>query len=189
MTSLEWLAAALILVNIVLVARRSVWNFPVAILGVALYADVFWNQRLYSMAGLQVFFVAVNLYGWWAWVREKEQDGEVIVRFLTHTQRGAWIAGSSVAAAGWGFVMQRMAGGAFPYADSAGAMLSVVAQLLMVWRYVENWWWWIVVNVISVVLFSASGLHVSAGLYAINWVLSVYGMIIWTRDANRQAQL
>ena len=169
-------------------ARRSVWNFPVAIVGVSLYAVVFWDQRLFSMAGLQIFFVAINLYGWWSWMRNKEVEGEVVVRFLTRAQRGGFVAGSALAAAGWGFAMQRLAGGAFPYADAAGAMLSVVAQLLMVSRYVENWWWWIVVNAISVVLFAASGLYVSAALYAINYVLAVYGMIIWTRDAKRQAQ-
>ena len=187
MSSLEWLAALLILCNIVLVARRSVWNFPVGIIGVALYAVVFWNQKLFSMAGLQLFFVAINLYGWWAWSRNKEEEGEVRVRFLNKVQRALWIAASFIAAAGWGFAMQELAGGAFPYADAAGAMLSVVAQMLMVWRYAENWWWWVVVNVISVVLFAASGLYVSAALYAVNYGLAVYGMIVWTRDAKRQA--
>lgn len=184
MSSIEWLAAALILANIVLVARRSVWNFPFAIAGVALYAFVFWEQRLFSMAGLQLFFVAVNIYGWWSWAREQESDGEIRVRWLSGTARVGWIVGSAFAVAAWGVLMQRIAGGAFPYADAAGAMLSVAAQLLMIWRYVENWWWWIVVNIVSVVLFTASGLHVSAGLYAINWALAVYGMIVWTRAAR-----
>ena len=181
MTTLEWLAAALILANIVLVARRSVWNFPFAIVGVALYAFVFWEQRLFSMAGLQVFFVVINIYGWFSWARQQGDEGEIKVRWLSAGSRFGWIAGSVFAVAAWGAFMQRAAGGAFPYADAAGAMLSVVAQVLMVWRYAENWWWWIVVNIISVVLFTASGLYVSAGLYAINWVLAVYGMIVWTR--------
>ncbi len=186
MSSLEWGAAALLLINIILVARRSVWNFPFAIVGVALYAFVFWQARLFSMAGLQVFFLVINAYGWWAWRRGKAKDGEVMVRFLSATARILWLTLSMIAVIGWGWVMQRFAGGAFPYSDAAGAMLSVVAQLLMVWRYVENWVWWIAVNIISVVLFVESELYVSSALYMLNWGLAVYGFLAWSADARRQ---
>jgi nicotinamide mononucleotide transporter len=187
MSTLEWCAAALILANIILAARRSVWNFPVAIVAVSLYAIVFWRAQLYSMAGLQLFFIVINLYGWQAWIKEKVDSGEVKVRFLPLGKRLAWIAGSVGAVGAWGWAMQQLVGGPFPYSDAAGAMLSVVAQLLMVWRYVENWAWWIAVNIISVVLFMESGLFVSSGLYMINWVLAVYGLIRWSRDAKSPA--
>jgi nicotinamide mononucleotide transporter len=186
---LEWIAAALVLANIVLVARRNLWNFPVAVVAVALYAVVFWEAHLYSMAGLQLFFIAVNLYGWWAWTRDQADEGEIQIRWLSPTLRFVALTGSLVAVALWGWVMQTLAGGAFPYADAAGAMLSVMAQLLLVWRYAENWWWWIVVNLISIVLFTASGLHVSAVLYMINWGLAVWGLVEWTKTAKAQRQL
>jgi nicotinamide mononucleotide transporter len=187
MSVLEWIAAGFLLINIILIARRSVWNFPFAIAGVALYALIFWQAKLFSMAGLQVFFILINIYGWWAWSRGTSVDGEVIVRFLSPIARVIWITISISAVIGWGWVMQQFAGGAFPYSDAAGAMLSVVAQLLMVWRYVENWVWWVVVNIISVVLFVESDLYVSAALYMLNWGLAVYGLLKWTRDANRQS--
>jgi nicotinamide mononucleotide transporter len=188
MSTLEWCAAALILANIILAARRNVWNFPVAIVAVSLYGVVFWQAKLYSMAGLQLFFIAMNVYGWLEWKKEKTESGDVRVRYLGIPARFAWIAVSFAAVAGWGTIMQHLVGGPFPYSDAAGAMLSVVAQLLMVWRYVENWAWWIAVNIISVVLFMESGLFVSSGLYMINWVLAVYGLIRWSRDARVQAK-
>ena len=188
MTTLEWCAAALILANIILATRRSVWNFPVAIVAVSLYAVIFWQTKLYSMAGLQVFFVAINIYGWQAWIKQKADSGDVSVRFLTLRQKLSWAAASAGAVAAWGTIMQTLVGGPFPYSDAAGAMLSVIAQLLMVWRYVENWAWWIAVNIISVVLFMESELYISSGLYMINWILAVYGLIRWSRDASRQAK-
>ncbi len=184
MSTIEWCAAALILANIILASRRSIWNFPVAIVAVSLYAFVFWKAQLYSMAGLQLFFIAMNLYGWQAWIKEKVDSGQIRVRRLTLRARLVWIAGSAAAVAAWGTIMQQMVGGPFPYTDAAGAMLSVVAQLLMVWRYVENWAWWIAVNIISVVLFMESGLYISSGLYMINWILAVYGLIRWSREAR-----
>ncbi len=187
MSVLEWIAAGFLLINIILVARRSVWNFPFAIAGVTLYVLIFWQARLFSMAGLQVFFILINVYGWWVWSRGTSVDGEVVVRFLSPIARVIWVTISISAVIGWGWVMQQFAGGTFPYSDAAGAMLSVVAQLLMVWRYVENWLWWVVVNIISVVLFVESDLYVSSALYMLNWGLAVYGLLKWTQDANRQS--
>ncbi len=63
MTQIEWLAAALVLINVALVALRSVWNYPFALVAVSLYAVVFYDARLYSDMVLQGFFLVLNLYG------------------------------------------------------------------------------------------------------------------------------
>ena len=65
MSPLELTAAALGLVNIVLLARRTVLNYPFGIAMVLLYALLFAQTRLYSAALLQLFFLASQLYGWW----------------------------------------------------------------------------------------------------------------------------
>src|SRR3546814_20880128 len=67
MSQIEWLAAALVLINVALVALRSVWNYP--------FALVFYEAKLYSDMLLQGFFFALNLYGWTAWVRARDARG------------------------------------------------------------------------------------------------------------------
>ena len=49
--------------NIVLLARRSIWNYPFGIVMVSLYACVFYGAKLYSDVILQVFFFVVQIYG------------------------------------------------------------------------------------------------------------------------------
>ena len=61
MSQLEWLAAALVLINVELVALRSVWNYPFALVAVSVYAVVFFEAKLYSDMLLQGFFFALNL--------------------------------------------------------------------------------------------------------------------------------
>ena len=51
---IEYAAAALGLANIALLVFRSVWNFPFGMAMVALYILVFYEERLYAEAGLQV---------------------------------------------------------------------------------------------------------------------------------------
>ena len=80
MAALEWAAAGLGVINIALLIWRSVWNYPFGMAMVALYIFVFWEERLYAEAGLQVFFFAAQGYGWWLWLRAGGEDNRVPVR-------------------------------------------------------------------------------------------------------------
>ena len=81
MNPVEWIAAAFVLTNVALVALRSVWNYPFALVAVTLYAFVFFEAKLYSDMLLQGFFFALNLYGWAAWTRARDESG-VPVRWI-----------------------------------------------------------------------------------------------------------
>jgi nicotinamide mononucleotide transporter len=185
MSVTEWIAVALGVANIILIIRRSVWNFPVALLMVALYGRIFWGLKLYSDAGLQVFFFIVNLIGWWMWRANEAQSGEVQVERLSTRGRWMWIAGSAIAVALWGWIMHSLTDASLPWADAAIAMLSVAAQILMTRRYFENWAWWIVVNAVSIVTYAAKGIPLSAGLYALFLVMSVIGLNEWKKAIAR----
>lgn len=184
MSAIEIVAVILGIANILLIVRRSVWNFPVAIAMVSLYFVIFREAKLYSDAGLQVFFVVVNLYGWWSWTRNKADAGEVVVRRLPAFGYALWIIGSVAAIWGWGAFMGKYTGTSYPYWDVSVAMLSVAAQILMTRRFVENWHYWIIVNLISIPLYLTKDLYLTAGLYGLFLVLAITGLVEW-RKAQR----
>jgi nicotinamide mononucleotide transporter len=181
MSLIEIAAVLLGIANIILIIRRSVWNYPFALAMVSLYFVIFRDAKLYSDAGLQIFFFVVNLYGWWAWQRNKAEAGEVVVERLGTEGLLAWVAGSVIATVGWGFVMSNHTDGSYPFWDAAVAMLSVAGQILMTRRYLENWWWWIAVNTISIPLYVVKQLYLTAGLYALFLVLAVAGLVEWQK--------
>jgi nicotinamide mononucleotide transporter len=180
-TPIEIAATLLGVANIVLIVRRSIWNFPFALAMVSLYAVIFFGQKLYSDAGLQVFFVVVNLYGWRAWSRNMAGAGEIVVERLTAPALSSWAAGSAGAILVWGAIMARLTDASFPYWDGSVAMLSVAAQILMTQRKLENWWWWIAVNTVSIPLYLVKGLTLTAGLYGLFLILAIWGLIEWRR--------
>ncbi len=181
MSPIEIVAVLLGIANILLIIRRSVWNYPFGIAMVTLYFFIFRDAKLYSDAGLQVFFLVVNLYGWFSWSRNKAEAGEIVVQRLARQGLFAWIAGSVIATIGWGFLMSTYTDASYPFWDAGVAMLSVAGQILMARRYLENWWWWIVVNAISIPLYVVKDLHLTAGLYALYFVLAIAGLIEWRR--------
>lgn len=188
MSVIELIAALLGIINIVLIIRRSVWNYPFGIAMVTLFGWVVWQQKLYSDAGLQVFFIIVQLYGWWAWSRNQADQGDIIVERLSRTQFWGWFVASIAAAAAWGSFLWRYTDASLPYLDSPIAMFSVVGQILMTRRFIENWHWWIAVNLISIPTYMTKELYAFAILYAINLVLAIKGLIDW-RSAERAQSL
>jgi nicotinamide mononucleotide transporter len=182
MNPVEAFAVLLGLVNIALIIRRSVWNYPFGIVMVILYAHIFWGAKLYSDAGLQVFFLVVQFYGWVAWAGKQDNEGRVIVARMGMRARIAWGVASVGAIAAWGTMMHRMTDAAYPYWDGAIAMLSVAAQIMMTRRAVENWWWWIAVDILAIGLFAVKGLWLTAGLYGVFLIMAAVGLVEWQRQ-------
>jgi nicotinamide mononucleotide transporter len=181
MTGIETIAAALILANLVLLARRSVSNFAFALAGVTLYAWIFWQAKLYSDALLQGFFFALNLYGWWSWSAVKAAQGDVVVERMTPQARALTLAVIAAATGGWGWLMHRFTDAAAPWLDAGVAMTSVAAQILLTRRKIENWVLWIAVNMMSILLYFSRGLDVTGLLYCAMLALSVWSLVAWRR--------
>lgn len=185
MGGIEIAAALLGVINVVLVVRRSTWNYPFGIVMVALYFFVFWSAKLYSDALLQVFFFVIQLYGWWAWFHARHVDHGVVVRWMDWRQRAPWLGGTAVAVALWGMGMARYTDAAAPFVDAATAGLSITAQCLQSLRMVESWVLWIAVDTIAIGLFAWRGLFVTSALYGLFLVLAAVGLFEWRRRARR----
>jgi nicotinamide mononucleotide transporter len=186
MTMIEWIAAALGLINIILVARRSLWNYPFAIAMVTLYFFVFFDAKLYSDALLQIFFIVINLYGWWNWVHSRKSgDGGIAVERLSTMGRLFWLAGTALATVAWGSMMARFTDAAAPFADASIAGMSVAAQILQSQRKVESWVLWVVVDALATGLFWSRGLIATSILYALFFVIALWGLMAWRSTMER----
>lgn len=183
---IEYAAAALGLVNIALLVFRSVWNFPFGMAMVALYIFVFYEERLYAEAGLQVFFVLAQAWGWWLWVRAREGEHQVPVRWLDSASRAVWLTATAALSINLGWVLHRFTDAAMPYADSAIAGASVAAQILLAFRRIENWVLWIAIDLAAIALYIDRGLYPTAGLYGGFLVMSLFGLKEWSEAARRQ---
>ncbi len=181
MNPLEIVAVLLGITNIVLLIRRSIWNYAFGIATVILYFEIFCEARLYSDMGLQLFFVVVQGWGWWAWARAGGMGGPVKVEKLSVRQRCLWLVAIVAATALWGTGMARLTDAAAPYWDAAVAMGSVAAQILLVRRKVENWLLWVAVDMLAIGLYVSRDLWLTAGLYGLFLILSIVGFIEWRR--------
>ncbi|MEJ1969184.1 MAG: nicotinamide riboside transporter PnuC [Rhizomicrobium sp.] len=182
MSATEIIAAILGVANIVLLVRRSIWNYPFGLAMVALYGWVFLDARLYSDAALQVFFFAIQIYGWWNWLRARGGDGAVRVGALGNAARAAWCAVIVVATIGEGWYLAHHTADAAPWMDANTTAMSVVAQYLLSVRKIENWILWIATDVVQIGLYAWKGLYPTTMLYVLFLVLSAAGLWEWRRQ-------
>lgn len=181
MSALEWVAVAFGVASVWLTVRQNPWCWPLGIVNVALFAWLFWRERLYADAGLQVVYVAVCVYGWWAWVRGGPGAGPLRV-----TRVPAWTAlgllGAGILLAGTlGLGLKRTTDAALPFWDAGTTAFSLVAQWMQARKWLENWVLWILVDAVYVGMYLIKGLHLTAGLYAAFVVLAVLGLRAWAR--------
>ncbi len=185
--AVEIAAVALGLINIVLIVRRSVWNYPFGIAMVILYAWIFWQARLYAEAALQVYFLIVQGFGWYWWLAGRGGDGRVVVLRASPAEMAA-CAGIAVAGAlALGAALARYTDAAYPYWDAAVAALSVVAQYLLARRWLDSWAVWIAVDVLAIGLYVTKGLYPTAVLYALFLGLATAGLVAWRQSWRRGA--
>jgi nicotinamide mononucleotide transporter len=182
----EWIAAILSVVSVYLSARENIWSWPTAIVSVAMYAFVFFRAGLYSDAGLQVFFFAISVYGWYEWLHGGEN------RTRLHVSRATprvWAVSAVVGVAFWimlGFLTSKLQGVSLPFLDSALTTVSIIAQIMMTRKILENWILWIIADIVYVPMYVFKGLYPTAGLYAVFLVLAIMGLVQWRRSYERE---
>jgi len=186
---LEFLAFLLGLANIALLVRRSLWNFPFGIAMVSLYLVIFVDAKLYSDALLQIFFFAVQFYGWWHWYRGRDTQGELIVRQTPLPVMAGTLIAIALATGLWGWLMHRYTDAHFPWWDASVAMTSIAAQILLSRRWIGNWPLWVLADVIAIPLYAAKDLWLTAGLYVIFLIMSLWGWREWIVAARGRPTL
>jgi nicotinamide mononucleotide transporter len=178
---LEIAATVLTLICVILAVKRSLWQFPTGILGTALGFFVFWGAGLYSSAFLQPFFIVVQVYGWWYWTRGDKGHKPRIRSTDPWLVATACLAALCVAV-GAAYALEQLTDAQMAVPDAAIFGLSVVAQILLDRKRVENWPVWVIVNVLSVYVYASQGLWLYTGLYAFFIFNAVWGWWEWRKE-------
>ncbi|MEV4641346.1 nicotinamide riboside transporter PnuC [Actinoplanes sp. NPDC049548] len=175
----ELLGFATGVVNVWLLVRRHILNWPVGILNVVLLMVVFWSAGLYADAGLQIVYILLGLYGWWAWLSGGERHAGLTVRTTTTGEwTGLAVAGAVLTAALWLF-LDRLTGSTVPLADAVTTALSLLATYGQTRKLVESWWLWIAADLIYIPLYGYKELWLTAILYVAFLTLCVLGLRTW----------
>jgi nicotinamide mononucleotide transporter len=180
---IEIVAATLGVINVLLVVRQKVINYPFGIAMVILYAVIFYDYKLYAESSLQIVWVGMQLYGWWFWLfgNKVARDAVPVTRLA---RKGLVMAAIFVATAtiAIGFTLDQLTDAVVPYQDAFITTMSLAAQWMLDRKKMESWIVWIFVDVFSIGLYFSRSLYLTTGLYAVFLVLAISGLFAWQRS-------
>ncbi|SRR5690606_20234248 len=169
-----------------LAARNNIWNFPVTILSVVFYIIVFYRARLYADMGLQFYFLAMAIYGWYYWIDRSDNEQAIKpVRRITPSILGAGILSVVVFTFTFGTFLHSHTDAFLPYLDSLCAGGSLFGSFLLSRRILENWLVWLVVDVIYLYLYVVKELYLTTILYLVYIVVAIIGYLEWKKNWKR----
>ncbi|MBL4910073.1 MAG: nicotinamide mononucleotide transporter [Alteromonadaceae bacterium] len=188
---LELLAVLLSLVYVLLAAKGNNWCWPAAFISTALYTFIFYDVALLMDSILNVYYMAMAIYGWFSWQSgnstHNTQQNELVINRLPWLLHVKIISLLALISLMLGYLMATYTQAAFPYIDTATTVFSVFATYLVAKKVLENWLYWLVIDFVSIYLYVEKALQPTAALFSVYVVLSIYGYWQWHQKIKIQS--
>lgn len=169
--------------NVWLLARQKIWNWPIGIANNVAYLIVFATTGLYGDAGLQLVYITLGVYGWWLWLHG---TGATALRVIRTSPR-LWsilIPATLVCGLILRWFLGRFTDSTVPGWDGATTALSLTATYGQCKKLLESWWVWILADLIYIPLYIYKGLRLTAVLYFVFLMLCVFGLRSWLKESS-----
>ena len=193
MNYLEIIAVVFGVVAIWLASKGEVVNFGIGLVNCVLYGILFGREGLYSGMILQGIYFVINLYGLYSWRKPKvATDNGLKVMWLTMKERvfvGVVIVVTGVLwgmGVKWGaqLLPENIQEPQYPMVDAILTTASIVAQILLTRKKIDNWVIWVIVDVVYIGLFLMVGMYWTAGLYVVYTLIAVKAVREWNLMRN-----
>ncbi|EPZ45705.1 nicotinamide riboside transporter PnuC [Alicyclobacillus acidoterrestris] len=170
------------IICVYLVAKESVWNYPVGLIGNSCLCYTLFQTKLYADAILQIMFMVLMVFGWIFWLTGRSRRERVRpAKHLTTVHGVAIGVFIVIATIIWGGIIKQW-GDPAPYFDAFTSMVGISAQYLLSSRVYENWYGWFALNGLSLCLYAYKGLYLFSVLYFFYLLIAIGGMIKWRKS-------
>lgn len=173
------------LIYIIFLIRENIICWPFGIAGSLLSIYLFVDSKLYSEAFLYFYYVLMGGWGWIRWSQRDATNTNPVVRYGLPAH-GVIILLSSLGAVALATFFSTYTDAQRPYIDAFTTMFSFAATYMQVKKVLETWCYWIVLNLASIWLYMDRSLDIYAALICVYAVMSVWGLIQWTRIYRQQ---
>jgi nicotinamide mononucleotide transporter len=162
-------------------AKASVSNYVFGLVNTIVYVLFLIHDRIYGTLALELLvYLPLNIFGWivWARNRDKQDTEKTLSRKLTW-----WQDILSVIAVGFTgvicyFGLSKL-GGAVPWLDAYIVAVGVIASMLQLFRFREQYIWWTVSNIVAVAMYIINFDPVYLTKKSIYFIMGIIGLYNW----------
>ena len=178
-TPVELIAVFFGLLSVWSMKKESILAFPFGIINVLIYVYIYFIAKLYALAGINLFFFTMSVYGWYNWLRKSNNDEKIRITECSKKEK-IW---NSVAIPVFFIVLwillKRFTDSVVPAWDAITTSIYIIGMWLLARKKIENWILWIAGDFISIFLMVYEKLYFSSFQFLVFTVIAVLGYLEW----------
>lgn len=156
-------------------------NYPIGAISTAAYCWLFYRFDLNASMAINAFLSVYLLYGWLRW---RSDDN---TRPVTRMSARGWLFHIGPALIGYGIVVKLSEhfGGQLAWTDSVIFAGTILAQLMLDNKKLENWLVWIGVNCFAIYTYFNAELYLVFFQYIFFLLNAFVALVVWTRSMRQ----
>lgn len=187
-SALAFVSALSGICSVILCSQKKISSFFFGFLQVTTYTILALQENLYAEVAQNVFYFLTMIYGVFVWWKHyaitADDSSELQTRRLS---AWAWMMILIVVIAlsfltGW--LLRTYTDDSQPYLDAFTTVPAVLAQILMILGYREQWFFWLLIDIGLTVIWMRAG-NWCLTVQHIFWCINcIYGFLIWSKNKS-----
>ena len=178
--------------SVVLCSQGRILTYIFGFGQIITYTYICYTDSLYGLIGINIFYFITQIYGIIIW-RKRLYANKSEFMDAVPTRKVSWkmmvaIAVSVLALSALvGWLLATFTDDSQPYLDAYTTIPALVAQVLMILAYREQWYIWFFIDVLYVVLWARAGNYCLVAQHIFWCINCVYGFYRWTKALEPHA--
>ena len=170
--------------------KANIYLWVVSIIMPLIYLYIFYNVGLYADFAINIYYLLIAIYGWFAWkygfkLLSFKKERKIVEELkISNLPKSVWlklIPVYIVLQLSITYIIINYTNSNVPWLDSFTTSVSIIAMWLLARKYIEQWLVWIVVDAVSVGLYIYKDLYFTSFLYAVYAVIAIFGYLKWKK--------
>lgn len=175
-------------ISVVLCAKGKISFYYVGFIQTITYLIISFQERFYGEVIENIFYLVTMVIGIFIWKKNltKDEEGatQISPKKLSVKQFIFAIIGTIIFTVIIGYLLTLIDSNQ-AYIDAATNVIAIIAQLLMIKGYKEQWCWWLVLNVLCLFMWFNANNHSMVCMY-ISWIVNcVYGWVNYSKVIDK----
>ena len=183
LTVINFVSAVCGVICIFFTAKANISNFVFASVNTIVYAIYLVYWHIWGTALLEIlFYIPMNFVSWYFWAKHRDQEmtQKTKSKKLTLLQNGICAAVVVASALVYHGVLVKV-GGEVAWFDAFTLSIGILATILELLRYKEQYVWWIITDIVSIGMYIAHFDMVYLTKRSIYLIMAVIGLMNWAK--------
>jgi nicotinamide mononucleotide transporter len=177
---LEWTGVGFGVAEVLFAKANKIWLYPAGIISVIISSYLFIISGLYAESVLNLYYLAMSIYGWWFWMYKRNS----IPLPISRATQKEWLITLLIVVAGFVILylcLKYFTNSIVPLMDAWVSATAWAGMWLLAKRKIENWILLNISNAFAIPLLFYKELPLYALLTLFLFIVAIFGYYDWIK--------